>query len=167
MKRTAARLLTILLCTSLLTGCGKEQLLLNATDYELDADTDQTSKGISLGDDSEAFLAAYSEYEILTSVAGNDYHALPVEEIPFSDSIETLLPTFFIDGLPMTMTQICKDNDIAKEDLLSLLSSADYLQNHTVVYYYLIFTWENGVITDVRSEYMDYNEDASYYEELN
>lgn len=167
MRRIAALLLTLLLSTGLMTACGKEQLLLNATDYELDADTRQTSKGISVGDDSETFLAAYGAYEILTSVAGQDYQSLPVAEIPFSDSIETLLPTFFIDGLPMTIDEICKDNEIAKENLLSFLSSADYLQNHTVVYYYLIFTWENGVITDVRSEYMDYNEDASYYEELN
>ena len=30
----------------------------------------------------------------------------------------------------------------------------------------MIFTWEDGFITDIHSEFMDYNEDASYYENL-
>ncbi len=160
-------LLALGIVLAVLTACGKEQPLLNAADYELNTENSQTSKGVSVGDDSEAFLNAYGAYEILTSVDGSSYQACPVDEIPFSDNIETILPTFFIDGLPTTIEQICEDNGIERADLLTLLSSDEYLGSHTVIYYYLIFTWENGVITDIHSEYMDYNEDASYYENLN
>ena len=129
--------------------------------------TKTTSRGITIGDTSEAFLAAYGEYRFFTSVEEGDYQVLDAEEIPFDSSITTLLPTFFVDGLPIEPDTFCKENEIAKPELLTYLSAEDYLQSHTVVYYYLVFTWEKGSITDISSEYMDYNEDASYYNEFN
>ncbi|MDE6388002.1 MAG: hypothetical protein K2L82_09375 [Lachnospiraceae bacterium] len=150
----------------LLAGCGESTPLLTAVDYELDIETNETNKGVSVGDTPENFLAAYGEYKIFTSVDGQDYQVLPTEEIPFDLAATTLLPTFFIDGLPVDTDAFCKENEIEKADLLNFLSSEDYLRSHTVVYYYLLFTWENGVITDIRSSYMDYNEDASYYKEF-
>lgn len=148
----------------LLTACGKETPLLEAADYELNQNTNTTRKGIGIGDTPEAFLEAYGDYDIETSIEYGAYEALAPKDIPFTDSIRTILPTFFIDGLPTTIEQICAENEIERTELLSLLSSDEYLQNHTVVYHYMIFTWEDGVITDIHSEYMDYNEDASYYE---
>lgn len=165
MKKTAAYLAIVCLTFGLLSGCGSEVPLLSSTDYELDANTNQTSRGISIGDDAEAFLAAYGEYEILTSVDGNDYKLIATEEIPFDNSsLQTILPTFFIDGLAIDTDQFCKDNDIEKGNLLAYLSSQEYLTAHTVVYHYLVFSWENGVITEIRSEAMDYNADAAYYD---
>lgn len=150
----------------LLTACGKETPLLRAVDYELNLENNTTNKGIGIGDTPEAFLEAYGGYVIETCVNDGPYQALHTDEIPFTESIKTILPTFFIDGLPMTIEQICADNEIERVDLLAFLSSDEYLLQHTVAYHYMIFTWEGGVITDIRSEYMDYNEDASYYEEL-
>ncbi len=164
MKKTAAILMIGCLSLGVLSACGSDTVLLTATDYELDADTNQTSRGISVGDNSEAFLAAYGEYEILTSVDGSDYKMLSTEEIPFSgSSVETILPTFFIDGLATDIDQFCKDNEIEKSNILTYLGSEEYLDAHTVVYHYLSFTWENGVITEINSESMDYNADAAYY----
>ena len=88
----------------------------------------------------------------------------PVDEIPFDTVSTMILPAFFIDGLAIDTDQFCEDNEIEKADLISYLTGEAYLTNHRVVYRYLLFTWENGVITDIRSESMDYNEDASYYE---
>ncbi|MCM1174643.1 MAG: hypothetical protein NC341_06280 [Blautia sp.] len=155
-----------LLCVSLLTACGKETPLLTAADYELNQDTNTTSRGIGIGDTPEAFLKAYGSYDIETSIEYGAYQALDTDEIPFTDSIRTILPTFFIDGTPVTIEQICMENEIERADLLSLLSSDEYLQKHTVIYNYLIFTWDGGLISDIHSEFMDYNEDASYYEDL-
>jgi hypothetical protein len=93
------------------------------------------------------------------------YQLLDTEEIPFdSDSLTTILPTFFIDGTAADTSLFCKENDIEKSDLLTFLTSEDYLSSHTVVYRYLVFTWEKGVITDIQSESMDYNADAAYYD---
>lgn len=159
-------LFSVLLLALLLTACGKETPLLTAADYELNQETNTTSKGIGIGDSPEAFLEAYGDYDIETSIEYGPYQALNTNEIPFTDSIRTILPTFFIDGAPVTIEQICTENEIERADLLSLLSSEKYLQNHTVIYNYMIFTWEDGFITDIHSEFMDYNEDASYYEDL-
>ena len=163
MKKAVILLAALGLTLSLLTGCGESTPLLTAVDYELDIETNTTNRGVSFGDTPETFLAAYGDYRIFTSVDGGDYQVFPNDEIPFDLAVTTLLPTFFIDGSPVDPDVFCEENEIEKADLLSFLSSEDYLRSHTVVYYYLTFTWENGIITDIRSSYMDYNEDASYY----
>lgn len=145
-------------------ACGEEKSFLSATDYELDAETAQTIRGVKIGDNSETFLAAYRDYDILSSINGGDYRFLPVEEIPFSSSLTTILPSFFVDGSAIDLDSFCEDNGIEKEALLSFLTDESYLEMHTVLYQYLVFTWENGKITDIRSESMDYNRDGSYYE---
>lgn len=153
-----------ILSLSLLTACGKTTPLLSATDYELDLTTNTTSREVTIGDNAETFLDAYGPYKIFTSIDGGDYQVLAAEEIPFDASVTLLLPTFFIDGLPTDLDLFCEENEIEKTELTALFSSNDFLSTHTVVYCYLLFTWENGVITDIRSEYMDYNEDAAYYQ---
>ncbi len=159
-------ILIVLFLAFLLTACGKETLLLEASDYELNQSSHTTSKGIGIGGTPEEFLAAYGSYEIATSIEYGPFEALEPKEIPFTESIRTILPTFFIDGLPASIEQICTENEIERAQLLSLLSSEEYLQKHKVVYHYMIFTWEDGLISDIHSEFMDYNEDASYYEDL-
>lgn len=169
MKKIKTILSAVFLSVTVLTtftACGKETPLLRAADYELNHEDNTTSKGIGIGDTPEAFLNAYGGYVIETSIENGSYQALKTEEIPFAESIKTILPTFFIDENAVTIEQICEENEVERTGLLALLSSDEYLQNHTVMYHYMIFTWENGIITDIHSEYMDFNEDASYYEEL-
>lgn len=166
MKKKIITSITAMLLAFSLTACGQETPLLTALDYELDLDNNTTYKGITIGDTKEAFLEAYGEYDIETCVNGGPYQSLSVEEIPFEESIQTILPTFFIDGTPVSIERICEENEIERVDLLTFLSSDEYLKGHTVLYYYLVFTWENGAITDIHSEYMDYNKDSAYYEDL-
>lgn len=161
MKKAFILLAALGLSLGLMTGCGEGTPLLTADDYELDAETNMTNRGVAPGDTSEAFLTAYGEYKIFTSIDGGDYQMLAFEEIPFDSTVSTLLPTFFIDGLPVDPDAFCEENEIEKAGLIAFLRSEDYLDSHTVEYHYLIFTWENGVITDIRSEYMDYNEDGA------
>ena len=164
MKKIALLFMIGCLMPGTLSACGRQTPLLTATDYEMEADSDRTSLGVSVGDDSEAFLTAYGEYEILSSINGDDYKLLSDEEIPFTDNtLITIVPTFFIDGLPVDTDRFCKENEIAKSDLLSFLTSEEYLSGHTVVYQYLRFTWTDGLITEISSEAMDYNADAAYY----
>lgn len=154
-----------LLLTLLFCGCGEEkQFLLSTTDYELDAETSQTIRGVKIGDGPEAFLAAYRDYDILTSINGGDYLTLPVEDIPFDVTINTILPSFFVDGTALDVDRFCEENNIEKDGLISFLTNEDYLSAHTVVYRYLVFAWEDGVITDILSESMDYNRDGAFYE---
>lgn len=148
---------------SLLCACGEEKPLLSATDYDLDAETAQTIRGVKIGDGADAFLAAYKDYDILSSVDGGDYRFLPSEEIPFDKTLITILPSFFVDGAAMEIDSFCENNNIEKDTLLAFLTDEAYLKHHAVVYQYLVFEWENGTIKDIRSESMDYNKDGSYY----
>ena len=163
MKRQKTGLIcaAIGLSLGLLTGCGKDTPLLTADDYTLETETDRTSLGVAPGDTAETFLAAYGEYKVFISVEGGDFQMLTSDEIPFDSATITLLPTFFVDGLPMDPDDFCEENEIEKADLITYLRSADYLSSHAVEYRYLTFAWENGVITDIRSDYMNYNEDGA------
>lgn len=161
-KKRAAILLTMLALNSgLLTGCGESTPLLTADDYVLDALTNKTSLGVGVGDTAETFFNAYGEYRFFTSIDNGDYQVLVPEEISFDSPVTILLPTFFIDGLPVEPDAFCEENNIEKAELISYLSSADYLNLHTVEYRYLVFTWENDTITDIRPMYMNYNEDGA------
>ena len=148
---------------ALLSACGKEKPLLSATDYDLDAETAQTIRGVKIGDGADVFLSAYKDYDILSSVNGGDYQFLPAEEIPFDATLTTILPSFFVDGTAVEIDSFCEDNGIEKDTILSFLTDEAYLEHHAVVYQYLVFDWENGAIKDIRSESMDYNKDGSYY----
>ncbi|MCM1266621.1 MAG: hypothetical protein NC302_01845 [Bacteroidales bacterium] len=165
MKKTFAVLLMSLTASFLLCACSEEtQPLLSSADYELDAETSQTIRGVKIGDDAEAFLAAYRGYYILSSIGGGDYRLLDAEDIPFDASLTTLLPSFFVDGAALDVGSFCEENGITPDGLLDYLTDENYLNAHTVVYRYLVFTWKDGAITDISSESMDYNRDASFYE---
>ncbi|MCH5261719.1 MAG: hypothetical protein J1F42_02300 [Lachnospiraceae bacterium] len=160
-KKTIIILFSLILNLGLFTGCGESTPLLSADDFELDALTNKTSLGVGVGDTTETFFNAYGEYRFFTSIDNGDYQVLVPEEISFDSPVTILLPTFFIDGLPMEPDAFCEENNIEKAELISYLSSADYLNLHTVEYRYLAFTWENGTITDIRPMYMNYNEDGA------
>lgn len=182
MKKTIISLLILCLTSCILCACGEETPLLTLEDYKLDAENGSTSRGIKIGDDAGAFRAAYQDYMIFSSAADNtsttdsspedasntqadtSYQFLPVDEIPFDTIHSIILPTFFIDGQPLNMELFCEENEIEPSDLLTFLTDDSYLASHKVVYRYLTFIWEDGVITDIRSESMDYNQDGSYYE---
>lgn len=162
-KKIIAALSLSLMLSGLAAGCGEEKPLLSPTDYDLDAETAQTIRGVKIGDNADAFLAAYKDYDILSN-EGDGYRFLSTEEIPFDENLTTILPSFFIDGAAIDIDSFCEDNEIEKNALLSYLTDEGYLEHHAVVYRYLIFDWENGKIKDIRSESMDYNKDAGYYE---
>ena len=163
MKKIAALLILAFSLTFLLSACGEEKPLLTATDYDLDAETAQTIRGVKIGDGADTFLAAYKDFDILSSVNGGDYQFLPPEEIPFDQPLTTVLPSFFVDGAAVEIDSFCENNGIEKDALLAFLTDTAYLDHHAVVYQYLVFEWENSVIRDIRSESMDYNKDGSYY----
>lgn len=198
MKKTILSLLILCMASYLLCACGEETPLLTVEDYKLDAENGSTSRGVKIGDNAEAFRAAYQDDMIFSSVtetasatgsspeedpdaetdssadhetdqvsdtsAETAYQFLSMDEISFDTVQSIILPTFFIDGQPLDMELFCEENEIEQSHLLAFLTDESYLANHRVVYRYLIFTWEDGVITDIRSESMDYNQDGSYYE---
>ncbi len=142
-----------------LSGCEKKSADF-APESLFEMSGDSTAAGIMPGDDSEAFIKAYSGYT--TQVAylddGSQYAAMPIEKIPYGDHISVLIATLFIDGEPVSEEKLCRDNDWEPDALHSHLSTPAYLRRHEVIYRYLSFTWKDSVITDITSEELNYNE---------
>lgn len=163
-KKTLTSLTALCMTFCLLCACGEETPLLTGDDYVLEADTGRTARGVGIGDGAKAFTEAYGSFPVLSAMPEADYQFLPADQIPYDTVRTTILPTFFIDGLPVDTEQFCQDKEIDKTEFLSYIRGASYLASHKVIYRYLVFTWEEGAITDIRSESMDYNLDAAYYD---
>ncbi len=161
MKKKTVTALALALSLGLLAGCGADEPPLTASDYILDPETCETSRGITLGATPEAFFDAYEDCSFFTSTGGSDYRLLSEDEIPFDSAVTILVPTFFVDREPIVPAAFCKENDISEADLIAYLSAADYLSAHTVEYRYLTFLWEDGVVADIQSVYMNYNEEGA------
>ncbi|MCD7883577.1 MAG: hypothetical protein LUI87_07710 [Lachnospiraceae bacterium] len=159
LKYIKKTLIPLLLFTLLLSGCeNSEQKIASAEMFELDGGT--TSEGVSVGDGSAEFIKAYRDYVIWAAYtnSSSNYMVMSINEIPYEDSISTLIANFFIDDVPTSEEAICEDNGIEESALYSLLSSSAYLRAHEVIYRYLRFTWEDSVITDIDSGELNYNE---------
>lgn len=154
------KLLYILLfSTLLLTGCEKN-FARPAPASLFFMDGDATSSGIRPGDGKSAFIRAYRDYPIQVAYSDmeSNYHSMPIRNIPYDDNISTMIASLFIDGTPVLEQTLCSENDIKPEQLHAFLSDPKYLRLHDVVYRYLNFSWENGLITDIESGELNYNE---------
>jgi hypothetical protein len=142
-----------------LSGCEKKPAEIASADvFELTGDT--TSLGISPGDGSDAFISAYKDYTIQVAYSDlvSNYLVMSIEDIPYEESISTMIANFFIDGVPTSEATLCKENKITSDQLHTLLSSPSYLRQHEVIYRYLRFIWKDGTIEHIESDSLDYNE---------
>ena len=156
MKRLLYMILFSLL---LLTGCEKQTAdYAPAALFQMNGET--TAAGIAPGDGKDAFIKAYQDYTIQVAYSDpeSQYLVMSIKEIPYQDSISTMIANFFINGKPVSEETLCEDNKIPPSDLHTLLSSPEYLRKHEVIYRYLRFSWENGTIDKIESEELNYNE---------
>ena len=143
----------------LLSGCEKKSTkIAPASLFVLDGNV--TSEGIRPGDGPDAFKKAYRSYtlQVAWTDVDSNYMVMSPDEIPYDENISTIITSLFINGKPVTEAQVCSDNDIEGDALYTLLSSPDYLRKHEVIYRYLDFDWKNGLIADISSEELNYNE---------
>lgn len=154
-----------LLLAALLVGCGKEKLLPALAEFSMEENA-ATARGVKAGDGADAFLSAYGDYSVFVSIGGGDYRLLDPADIPFEAPLRVLLPSFFVDGAAVEPANFCAENGIKKEELIRFLTDEAYLSAHEVSYRYLLFTWKEGKITDIRSDSMDYNKDAAIIQPL-
>ena len=157
MKRLC--LIFILLLLLSLTGCEKKPA--TTAPKELFQVTDKvTNDGVQVGDGPEQFIDAYEDY--LIQVAYNNlessYVVMDIDEIPYEEDISTIIANFFVDGKPISEEDLCEENNVKPTQLYALLSSSAYLREHNVVYRYLRFRWAGGLIADIQSDELNYNE---------
>ncbi|MDO4323786.1 MAG: hypothetical protein Q4C61_14815 [Lachnospiraceae bacterium] len=149
----------IVLSLLLLSGCEKKTAeTAPASLFEMTGDT--TAAGIKPGDGREDFIKAYKDYTIQVAYSDleSNYLVMSINDIPYKDPIFTMIANFFINGEPVSETELCEKNSVTPSNLHSLLSSASYLREHEVIYRYLLFRWRDGVITGIESDELNYNE---------
>lgn len=142
-----------------LSGCEKNPSV-TAPESLFQMSGTATAAGVKPGDGPKEFKAAYRNYTI--QVAYNEmestYMVMSIDRIPYEDPISTIIANLFINGEPVSEEKLCEENDTEPENLHALLSSAAFLRRNEVIYRYLIFDWEGGVITDIDSDELNYNE---------
>jgi hypothetical protein len=143
----------------LLTGCEKKSAKIPTADLFLLSDN-TTADGVRPGDTSEKFIEIYGEYSIQAAFnhTASSYISMSVKKIPFNEDISTLISCFFIDGKPLSETMICEIYDVTPSQMHDLISSSDFLRSHEVEYRYLRFKWSDGIITEILSSDLNYNE---------
>ncbi len=152
-------LFLILSAALLLSGCEKNTSgIAPASLFRVEGGV--TADGVSVGDGKNAFINAYRSYTVQVAYrdAASDYMTMSISRIPYDDPISTMIANFFVDGEPVSYATLCAENNISESELYALMSSHEYLRSHDVVYRYLVFDWEDGVITDIVSEELNYNE---------
>lgn len=149
----------LLLSALLLSGCTKKsEKTASAEDFRLTGGV--TEAGVKAGDGPEEFIKAYEGYTI--QVAYNEmtssYLVMDIDDIPYDENISAIIATFFVDDEPVSIETLCSENGVDQSGLYELLSSHEYLRNHDVAYRYLLFQWEDGVISSISSDELNYNE---------
>ena len=143
----------------LLTGCEKRPAA--TAPEELFQITDGvTTEGIRTGDGPEQFIDAYEDYTIQVAYNNmeSDYVVMDIDKIPYKEDISTMIANFFVDDEPVSEEELCEENKVKPTQLYALMSSSAYLREHNVVYRYLRFRWTDGLIADIQSDELNYNE---------
>lgn len=142
-----------------LSGCEKKTLDTAPAELFL-MEGGETAAGVSVGDGPEEFIDAYSDYTIQVAYSDqtSGYLVMSIKEIPYGERISAIIATLFVDGAPVSEEDICEENQIEPEELPDLISSSSYLRKHDVVYRFLDFRWEDGIIADISSSELNYNE---------
>ncbi len=143
----------------LLTGCEKKSAILPSADFFLMQET-MTADGVRPGDTSEKFTEIYGEYSVQVAFnhTASSYVSMSVRKIPFHEDISTMIGCFFIDGKPFSESMICEIYDTKLSEMHEHISSSEFLRSHEVEYRYLRFKWADGIITDIISSDLNYNE---------
>lgn len=159
MKKTIITSISLFALTSmLLSGCGESRLPV-VDDYTVKKDT--TSEGITIGSDFASFAEAYSEYpiQILSSDGSYQSYSLPSPEEASSISEDMTLMTsfFFIDGIAVPTSQLKEEIGITSSELNEYLRSSEYLNSHEVIFRYILFEFDDGKVSDIEADYLNYN----------
>lgn len=142
------------------TGCSSSDQGLTNDDYIL-SNENITSKGITIGSSSGDFIKAYDGCIVNVLYAdenNNVAKTINIKNIDYAKQSHVALPMLFIDDKPINVKDF---NEIYKvnNDINSWLDNNNsFLQEHTLIYKCLIFTFEDGNITNIQLSEKNYNE---------
>ena len=158
MKKYLSCLIVIIILISAI-GCGSANLELSNADYELSNNT--TSKGITIGSNSDDFVSAYQGFIVNVWYAddsSNTAKEINVNKVDYTKQSHIGLPTFFIDDKAIDVNDFKKKNNIDSDLNSWLEDNTEYLQKHSIVYKCLVFTFDNGIVNNIQYSEKNYNE---------
>lgn len=155
-------MLVIAVCAAcVLGGCGNEFVPIE-DDFSVNDKT--TSAGISVGATFSEFAEVYSEFPIqrIDNSDGGNWVAYSIPNLKKTpdagnDDMTLMVSYFFVDGVAVSTKTLLEETGTESENLVEYLSSPEYLNDHSVVFRYMIFDFSAGTITDIRADYLDYN----------
>lgn len=146
-----------------LTGCEQiEEPELSALSVD---STQTTGTGIGIGASFDDFVKAYGMYHIQRPTAEGSFEAFeivkPEKDMPYETEDAVLMVSgFFVDEAPVSTEELKQMTGCESiEELSETLSSTGFLQEHRVVFKYILFTVNANEITDIAGDYLDYNEE--------
>ena len=158
MKKYLLYLMAIVVIISTI-GCGSAKLELTNEDYNLSDNT--TSKGITIGSSSDDFMSAYHEFIVDVWYAddnSNTAKEIKVNEVDYTKQSHIGLHTFFIDDKAIDVNSFKKKNNIDSDLNSWFENNTEYLQKHSVVYKCLIFTFNDGIVNNIKYSEKNFNE---------
>lgn len=160
-KHISKQLSVILISTILaftIIGCGDE-LVINEEDFILLSDS--TNTGITVGSSFEDFANAYSKYptQLLDSNGEWKPFEYPAQEnyVSTKNDCSLMISTFCIDGVPTSTQVLMEQTGLDAVALNDYLASPEYLSSHKVVFRYIVFVFDDGIISALDDNYLDYN----------
>ena len=158
MKKYILYLMAIIVIISTI-GCGSTKLELTSEDYNLSDNT--TSKGITIGSSSDDFMNAYNGYIVDVWYAddnSNTAKEIKVNEVDYTKQSHIGLHTFFIDDKAINVNSFKKKNNIDSDLNSWFENNTEYLQKHSVVYKCLVFTFDDGIVNNIKYSEKNFNE---------
>ena len=158
MKKYILYLMAIIVIISTI-GCGSTKLELTSEDYNLSDNT--TSKGITIGSSSDDFMNAYNGSIVDVWYAddnSNTAKEIKVNEVDYTKQSHIGLHTFFIDDKAIDMNTFKKKNNIDSDLNSWFENNTEYLQKHSVVYKCLVFTFDDGIVNNIKYSEKNFNE---------
>ena len=148
----------LFLLTIMLYGCSSTNTL-NKEDYLLE--NNKTSKNISIGSTSEEFKKAYANYTINIIYTEDEINGdnvadiIDINDVDFSKQSRIGITTYFIDGKSYTLQQFVDKLGIKTNYYDWAKDNTEYLEKHTVEGKALLFSFEDGTVTNVSSTDMN------------
>ena len=159
MKKILSFLLISCILVFVLAGCSDINQQITDKDYILTSDN-KTSRNITIGSNSNEFIDAYQGC-ILTVLYADDNSNVAKEtdinEIDYTKQSHIGLPAFFVDDKAIDVENFKNKNDITSDLNYWLENNTEYLQKHKVIFKCLIFTFDNGVINNIKKKKKDFN----------
>ena len=157
MKKYLICLMAIVVIISTI-GCGSAKLELTNEDYNL---SNNTSKGIAIGNSSDDFVSAYDGFEVSVIYADSGSNVgtfMKIDKVDYSKQCTVAIQNFFVDDKSHTVDEIKNKYNIKNDINAWLQNNPDFLEKHSLTYKCLTFYFDNGIIVDIKYSEKNFNE---------